>query len=121
MARVVRLGRKLLVAGTLLLVAPSLWNLAGSKWKHAQNPPPGTLHSVHGHRMHIYCTGEGSPTVIMEAAASATWLAWRRVQPQLSSLTRVCAYDRAGHGWSELRSGPRDAQTIARELHALLD
>ena len=36
-------------------------------------------------------------------------------------MTRVCTYDRAGHGWSEPRGGPRDAETIAGELHTLLD
>jgi pimeloyl-ACP methyl ester carboxylesterase len=105
----------------LLLLGLSLWNLAVTEWQHAHNPVAGDFYSVEGRQMHIYCTGTGSPTVIMEAGASATWLAWRRVQPELSQLTRVCSYDRAGHGWSEPRPGPRDAQTIARELHALLD
>jgi pimeloyl-ACP methyl ester carboxylesterase len=71
--------------------------------------------------MHMECSGTGSPTVIMEAAASAPWSEWREVQPQLSQQTRVCSYDRAGHRWSEPRKGPRDAETIVRELHSLLD
>lgn len=70
--------------------------------------------------MHIHCTGSGSPAIVLESAASASWLAWRRVQPQLSQVTRVCAYDRAGHGWSEPRPGPRDADNIVGELHDLL-
>jgi pimeloyl-ACP methyl ester carboxylesterase len=57
----------------------------------------------------------------MEAAASAPWSLWRKVQPELSQITRVCSYDRAGHGWSEPRKGSRDAETIVRELHSLLD
>jgi len=68
--------------------------------------------------MHMECSGTGSPIVIMEAAASAPWSEWREV---LSQQTRVCSYDRAGHGWSEPRKGPRDAETIVRELHWLLD
>jgi pimeloyl-ACP methyl ester carboxylesterase len=71
--------------------------------------------------MHIHCAGSGLPTVVMEAAATASWLAWRRVQPQLSQDTRVCSYDRAGHGWSDPRPGPRDADHIVGELHDLLD
>jgi len=71
--------------------------------------------------MHLYCSGDGSPTVLIEAAASADWLAWQGVQSKLSAFTRVCSYDRAGHGWSEPRSGTRDAETIVRELHKLLD
>lgn len=71
--------------------------------------------------MHIDCSGTRSPTIVLEAAASAPWSLWRKVQPQLSQTTRVCSYDRSGHGWSEPRSGPRDAETIVRELHSLLD
>jgi len=70
--------------------------------------------------MHIDCSGTGSPAVILEAAASAPWSEWRLVQPGISHLTQVCSYDRAGHGWSEPRKGPRDAETIVRELHSLL-
>ena len=71
--------------------------------------------------MHIYCTGSGSPTVVLEHAASASYMLWRRVQPELSQVTRVCSYDRAGHGWSPTREEPRDAKTIVHELHSLLD
>ena len=46
---------------------------------------------------------------------------WRRVQPQLSTVTQVCSYDRAGHGWSQTRENPRDAEVIVHELHALLE
>jgi pimeloyl-ACP methyl ester carboxylesterase len=108
-------------ACVLLVVALSLWNLAVTKWQHAQNPAPGNFYSVNGRQMHLYCSGTGSPTILIEAAAGATWLAWQGVQPKLAQLTRVCTYDRAGHGWSEPRSGPRDAETIVRELHELLD
>jgi pimeloyl-ACP methyl ester carboxylesterase len=103
-----------------LLVLP-LWNLGATKWQHARNPVPGEFYNVDGRQMHIYCSGSGSPTLVIEAAASASWLAWQGVQPQLSQLTRVCTYDRAGHGWSEPRPRPRDAESTVRELHALLD
>jgi pimeloyl-ACP methyl ester carboxylesterase len=105
----------------LLLLTLSLWNLAATKWQHAHNPVPGNFYAVDGRQMHVYCSGTGSPTILIEAAASADWLAWQGVQATLSQLTRVCTYDRSGHGWSQPRSGSRDAETIARELHALLD
>jgi pimeloyl-ACP methyl ester carboxylesterase len=69
----------------------------------------------------INCTGSGSPTVVLEHAASASLMLWRRVQPEFSQITRVCSYDRAGHGWSSAREEPRDAKTIVHELHSLLD
>jgi len=105
----------------LFVLALSLTNFAVTKWQHAHNPVPGDFYSVDGRQMHLFCSGTGSPTILIEAAASADWLGWQGVQPQLSQLTRVCTYDRSGHGWSQPRSGPRDAETITRELHALLD
>jgi len=45
---------------------------------------------------------------------------WNKVQPQLAKITQVCAYDRAGFGWSDARPGPQDANQIADELHSLL-
>jgi pimeloyl-ACP methyl ester carboxylesterase len=103
------------------VLAPAVWNLAATRWVHWKNPVPGTVFSVGGYRMHIHCTGSGLPTVVMESAASASWLAWRNVQPELSQRTRVCSYDRAGHGWSAPRPGSRDADHIVGELHDLLN
>jgi len=105
----------------LLVLALSLWNLAVAQWQHAHNPVPGNFYSLNGRLMHLYCSGTGSPTIVIEAGASANSLGWQGVQPKLSLLTRVCTYDRAGHGWSQPRAGPRDAEAIARELQALLE
>ena len=105
----------------LLLLTLSLWNLAAVKWQHERNPVPGNIYTVEGLQMHIDCSGTGSPAVVMEAAASAPCSLWRKVQPELSQITRVCSYDRAGHGWSEPRKDARVAETIVRELHSLLD
>lgn len=118
-------GARLTAIGTaicvLLLLTLSLWNLTAAKWQHARNPVPGSFYTVEGLQMHIECSGTSSPTVVMEAGASTPWSLWRKVQPELSQITRVCSYDRAGHGWSEPSEGPRDAATIVRELHSLLD
>jgi pimeloyl-ACP methyl ester carboxylesterase len=70
--------------------------------------------------MHMNCTGSGSPTIILDAAVGDDALTWGGVQPVLSETTRVCSYDRAGHGWSEALPRPRDAVHIAAELHGLL-
>jgi len=70
--------------------------------------------------LHINCVGEGSPTVILEAANLGMSAHWVRVQRQLAKTTRVCSYDRAGMGWSEAGPEPRDARQISSELHTLL-
>ncbi len=83
-------------------------------------PPIGQLVDVGGHRLHITCVGEGSPTVILESGADAFSLHWSLVQSLVGGTTRTCAYDRAGLGWSELGSNPSTPESGAQELHTLL-
>lgn len=82
---------------------------------------PGRLVDVGDHSLHIYCTGSGSPTVILEAGLGEPSLmmsGW--IQPDISRDTRVCVYDRAGRGWSEPAGGPQDGIAVATDLHVLL-
>lgn len=81
----------------------------------------GELIDVGGYKLHISCTGSGSPTVILEAGLglpAAEMSGW--IQPGVATVTRVCVYDRAGMGWSELAETPRDGVAIATDLHTLL-
>jgi pimeloyl-ACP methyl ester carboxylesterase len=82
---------------------------------------PGQLIDVGGHKLHISCTGSGTPTVILEAGLgqpAAMMSGW--IQPSVATVTRVCVYDRAGMGWSEPAETPRDGVAIATDLHTLL-
>lgn len=81
---------------------------------------PGGLVSVGDHQLHIYCTGKGTPTVVLEAPAAGLSAAWADVQRQLSGRTRVCSYDRAGLGWSESGDRPFDPALVPVELRTLL-
>jgi pimeloyl-ACP methyl ester carboxylesterase len=81
---------------------------------------PGGLVSVGDHQLHIYCTGKGTPTVVLEAPAAGLSAAWADVQRQLSGKTRVCSYDRAGLGWSESGDRPFDPALVPAELRTLL-
>jgi pimeloyl-ACP methyl ester carboxylesterase len=83
-------------------------------------PPPGQLVDVGGYRLHIQCAGTGSPTVVLDAGLGGSSLDWNLVQGDLSQTTRVCAYDRAGMGWSDAGPQPRTPDRIARELYTLL-
>ena len=88
-------------------------------------PAPGQLIDIGGYRLHLYCTGEqtnGSPTVILESGLGGTSPTWALIQPEVAKVTRVCAYDRAGLGWSDPapRGAPRDGHQVAKELHTLL-
>ena len=112
-------GLVILLVG--LLIVGFTYQTIATEQDKGLYPVRGQLYNVNGHQMNIYCTGEGSPTVILEAGGVANSLWWYRVQEQLEGHNRVCAYDRAGQGWSEPASGSRDALTLVSELHSLLE
>ncbi|MCK0112722.1 alpha/beta hydrolase [Ornithinimicrobium sp. F0845] len=91
----------------------------------AYNPdlpaPPGELVDVDGHTMHLYCAGEGSPTVLLDAGLGDTSVNFWPLQAQLTGTVRVCSYDRAGYGWSQPGPEPRSIDQIVTELGTLLD
>ena len=82
--------------------------------------PPGRLIDVGGRRLHVHCTGSGSPTVVIEAGASSFALDFSLVQPEVARIQRVCSYDRAGMGWSEARSGVDTPTRVVSDLRAML-
>ena len=62
----------------------------------------------------------GSPTVVLANGLGTTSASWARVTAPIAERTRVCAYDRAGQGWSDEASNPRDGIESAQDLHELL-
>lgn len=118
--------RRVVLGATSLIVLVVCAGVAYEQWSRRSSarefPPPGELIEYNGQRSHLHCTGEGSPTVILEAGhGMAGSLAWASVQPGIAAGSRVCSYDRAGILWSEPRDEPRDAVRITEELHGLLE
>ena len=70
--------------------------------------------------MNLYCTGNGSPTVVFESGWEDWAPAWATVQPRIAQWTRACSYDRAGAGFSDPGPMPRTSVRIADELHTAL-
>ena len=108
------------VALLALAVAGAIYQVIATERAERAYPPPGEMVDVGGHSLHINCVGQGSPTVLLDAGSGGFSAQWVRVQRQVSGTTRVCAYDRAGLGWSEMGPDPRDARQISSELHTLL-
>jgi pimeloyl-ACP methyl ester carboxylesterase len=89
---------------------------------HAEYPAPGTMVTVNDHDIHLYCVGDGTPTVVFESDLDQYGsLSWNSVQGEIGQFTRACSYDRAGIMWSEPGPRPRDGETIAAELKAVLE
>jgi pimeloyl-ACP methyl ester carboxylesterase len=102
------------VTASTTLNAIAIWFL------RPHDRPAGSIYLVNGYKMHIDCTGSGSPALVLESGLGNESLIWSKVQPAISRTTRVCSYDRAGYGYSDAQPAPRDADRIAIELHSLL-
>lgn len=96
---------------------------------HAQQPnaaldvyaKPGQLIAIDANRhLNLRCSGEGTPTVILESGNIADSMTWVKVQPEVAKFTRVCSYDRAGTGFSDGGPLPRNVDTNADDLAALI-
>src|SRR4051812_48374358 len=82
--------------------------------------PGGHTYLVNGHRLYMHCVGTGAPTVVLFNGLGERTPSWAWVQRTVSSTSRVCAFDRAGEGWSGAASGGQDGHQLASDLHQLL-
>ena len=98
---------------------------SGSSAADAFDPAPylraQRMVDISGRRLNLYCTGSGSPTVVLDASESDDTSSWRLVQPLVAQHTQVCSYDRAGFGFSDPGPLPRDAAATVRDLRALIE
>jgi pimeloyl-ACP methyl ester carboxylesterase len=70
-----------------------------------------------GRKYNMFCSGTGAPTAILDAGHRAWSTDFRVIQPELAKITRVCAVDRAGYGFSAPGPLPRDVLAEAEDLH----
>ena len=115
--------RIFVVLGAFLIVAAlsgATYQWLATRRELAATPPPGHLVDIGGHRLHLWCTGDGAPAVILDTGLGGSSAGWGFVQPDVARFTRVCSYDRAGMGYSDPGPSPRTARRIASELDELL-
>ncbi len=110
----------LLVLLAALAAAGFSYQLIADRGERARTPAPGVLVDVGGYRLHLTCAGSGSPAVILDSGLGGSSVEWQSVAASVASFTRVCAYDRAGLGFSDPGPSPRSSEQISRELSALL-
>jgi len=108
------------VFSVVLAITGMIYQTAATEADQRNYPAPGVLVDVHGTKMHILCMGQGSPTIILDHAGGGSSMDWSLIQPNLAEHTRVCAYDRAGFGWSDYSPAARTLAQQVNELHALL-
>lgn len=90
--------------------------------KDARQLPPrvGQAVDIGGRTLNLYCSGQGTPTVILESGGNSPGYKWLSLQSKMAAFTRACWYDRAGVGWSDPPSSPRTSASIVSDLHTAL-
>jgi pimeloyl-ACP methyl ester carboxylesterase len=109
-----------LLCGVIVLVAAGRAFELIAERADRRFKPRGELVDVGGRRMHITCTGAGSPTVVLEPGSGQFSLLVEPLQRRIAAFTRVCSYDRAGYGWSDPAPHGRGFDQRARDLEVLL-
>lgn len=82
--------------------------------------PQRVVHVGQGRTINLVCLGHGSPTIILSAGLDAWSVWWWSVQPSLAKRTLVCAWDRAGYGFSSPSSEPQDIVHTTADLERAL-
>jgi pimeloyl-ACP methyl ester carboxylesterase len=119
--RLWRAAVRLIAVLLLPLLAGVTFQGVSTALERRRFPRPGGMVDVGTHQLHIYCVGEGTPAVVLEAPALGFSAAWGAIQPAIGRVTRVCSYDRAGLGWSEDSGSLYNPGAAATELHTLLE
>jgi pimeloyl-ACP methyl ester carboxylesterase len=104
----------------LLVAAGAVYQFVGARRSARRHAAPGRMVDVGGQRLHLICAGNGWPTVLFESGIAASSLSWARVLRDVAAFTRVCAYDRAGLGWSDPAGAPRTVTRMIGEMRGVL-
>lgn len=104
----------------MVVLAGVVYQAMGLARDRRRFPPPGRMVDAGGVRLHLDCAGNGTTVVVFEAGIAATSLSWKLVQPEVARFARTVVYDRAGLGWSDTSTKPREVWQIVDELHAAL-
>lgn len=118
--RLSRTGRVVALVVIGLLIVGSIYQYLAERRDLRLNPPPGNLVDVGGYRLHLYCIGSGSPTVVIEAGSNDFSVGWRDIQSEIAQETQACTYDRSGMGWSDDDGEIPLPSHIANNLQAVL-
>jgi len=116
-----RLSYAFLALIVLALVGGFAYEQVGRARDASQLPPRvGQAVDNGGRTLNLYCSGQGTPTVILETGGNSPGYEWVALQSKMAGFTRACWYDRAGVGWSDPPSSPRTSASIASDLHEAL-
>ena len=105
---------------SVLCISGLVFEQIGEREDRRRYQQIGKSFDIGGRKLNIYCSGEGSPTVVFDTYGHMAGYSWSAVQREVAKLRRACWYDRAGYGWSDPAPMLRTFQSVATDLHALL-
>src|SRR5262245_27469565 len=76
----------------ILPLVGAIYQVIATEIDQRNYPPPGQMVDVGGYKLHLYCLGEGSPTVILDAVGGGSSTQWALIQPEIAATARVCSY-----------------------------
>jgi pimeloyl-ACP methyl ester carboxylesterase len=112
--------KRLLIGVVLLLLVGVGYQQWAERHDAELYPPPGRMVSVGDHKLHIWCIGAGTPTVLMLSGGGTPVLMLHAAQQRIAKFTRVCSYDRTGLGWSDPATKPMALGDVVTDLEVLL-
>ena len=116
-----RISYVILTALVLALLVGFTYEQVGRARDTSRLPPRvGQAVDIGGRTLNLYCSGNGTPTVILETGGNSPGYEWLGLQSKMAGFTRACWYDRAGVGWSDPPSSPRTSASIVSDLHEAL-
>ena len=118
---ILRIAYVLLTLIALALLAGFTYEQIGRARDASQLPPRvGQAIDIGGRTLNLSCSGQGTPTVILEPGGNSPGCSQLWLQAKMAAFTRTCWYDRAGVGWSDPPSSPRTSVSIVSDLHEAL-
>jgi pimeloyl-ACP methyl ester carboxylesterase len=106
----------------ILLGSGLIYQQVGASQDEKSFTPPGKLYEIHGNKMHLYTGGEGDVTVVLASGwgTANPYVDYYPLYEKLAPNAKFAVYDRFGYGYSDKTDKPRDVDTVADELHELL-
>jgi pimeloyl-ACP methyl ester carboxylesterase len=118
--RFIAASKILILVIVLLAITGVVYEQIGKRQDRRKYPQIGQFVDIGGRKLNIFCSGNGSPTVVFDSGGHTAGYSWIDIQPEVAKVTRACWYDRAGYGWSDPGPSPRTFKAIATDLHDLL-
>lgn len=116
-----RISYAFLTLLVLALLGGFTYEQVGRARDASQLPPRiGQAVDIGGRTLNLYCSGQGTPTVILETGGNSPGYSLLLQQSKMAVFTRACWYDRAGVGWSDPPSSPRTSASVVSDLHEML-